>query len=109
DVAGFIEHWVSAWRNKQIDGYMDCYDEAFHGSGRNKARHRAHKSRLNKAYKEINISISDLRIYQYHNYVVVSFNQDYRSSLFHSVGRKTLHLTRTGDGYRIISERFRRQ
>ncbi|MBN2288368.1 MAG: L,D-transpeptidase [Candidatus Glassbacteria bacterium] len=108
-VGDFTGKWAAAWRDKQIDEYMDCYDERFQGSGRNKAQHRAHKTRLNKLYKKIEVDLSDLRAYQYHDYVVVSFIQDYHSSLFRSVGRKWLYLSRTPDGFKIFSERFSRQ
>jgi murein L,D-transpeptidase YafK len=108
NVRSFAENWVSAWRNKELDRYMDCYEERFMGSGRNKAGHRAHKAKLNKRYKKIEIALSDLRIYQYHDYAVISFIQDYRSDLFRSRGRKLLYLSRTAGGLKIFSERFRR-
>ncbi len=108
-IAAFTENWANAWQNKQIDRYMECYDERFRGSGRNKAQQRRHKVQLNELYKKIQVDLTDLRIYQYHDYSVVSFIQNYRSDLFRSVGRKWLYLARTADGYKIFSERFLRQ
>jgi len=109
EIAAFTENWVSAWSNKEIDRYMDFYDERFQGAGRNKDQQRSHKSRLNKIYKKIEVDLTDFRIYQYHDYAVVSFIQNYRSDLFRSVGRKWLYLARTADGFKIFSERFLRQ
>ena len=107
-IAALTENWVTAWRNKEIDRYMDCYDESFRGSGRNKAQQRRHKARLNKLYKKIEIDLTNLGIYQYHHYAVVSFIQNYRSDQFRSVGHKRLYLARTDDGFKIFAERFRR-
>ena len=107
-VLDFIETWRESWENKQIDNYMDCYDERFTGYGRTKAQHRSHKARLNRNYKTINVKLTDINVYSFHNYLVVSFNQEYRSDRYHSVGRKKLYLARDGDLYRILSERISR-
>ena len=107
-VLSFIETWRKTWANKQLDEYMNCYDERFSGYGRTKAQHRAHKKRLNQSYKKIEVTLTDLSVYAFHNYLVVSFNQEYRSDRYHSVGRKKLYLSRDGDDFRILSERISR-
>lgn len=107
-VLDFIGEWEHSWENKRIDRYMACYDERFSGYGRTKARHRAHKQRLNEVYKEIKVDLTDINVFAFHNYLVVSFRQEYRSDRYHSVGRKKLYLTRDGDSYRILSERISR-
>jgi murein L,D-transpeptidase YafK len=104
----FLTSWVDAWQNKEIDRYMDCYHDRFYGTGRNKAEQRAHKQRLNKQYSKIKVNISDISIYRYHNYIVTSFIQEYRSNLFNSKGPKRLYLVPDQDSWKIISERFRR-
>ncbi len=104
----FVAAWKSSWEQKRLDDYMACYDERFTGYGRTKAQHRAHKRRLNRAYKKIEVTLTDINVYAFHNYLVVSFNQEYRSDRYHSVGRKKLYLTRDGDGFRILSERISR-
>ncbi|HUU30071.1 MAG TPA: L,D-transpeptidase family protein [archaeon] len=107
-ILDLVSGWVDAWQNKELDRYMNYYDERFQGSGRNRSQHRAHKQTLNRNYKEIKVDISDIRIYHYHKYIVLSFNQEYRSNLFNSKGRKRLYLANTGDEWKIISERFQR-
>ncbi len=107
-VLEFITAWQTSWEQERLDDYMACYDERFIGYGRTKAQHRAHKQRLNRAYKKIDVDLTDISVYAFHNYLVVSFNQEYRSDRYHSRGRKKLYLTRDGDGFRILSERISR-
>lgn len=104
----FVREWEHSWEEKRLDDYMACYDERFSGYGRTKEQQRAHKQRLNQIYKEIQVNISDINVYAFHNYLVVSFLQEYRSDRYHSVGRKKLYLAREGDSYRILSERISR-
>jgi murein L,D-transpeptidase YafK len=106
-ISAFIEKWRFAWQNKKLDAYIDCYDERFEGKqGMGRKQWRQYKATLNKTYKNITVKLADLKIYQYHSYVVVSFIQDYRSSGFQAKGRKLLYLVRSGQGYTIFSERM---
>jgi murein L,D-transpeptidase YafK len=107
-VLEFISSWQTSWEQERLDDYMACYDERFIGYGRTKAQHRAHKKRLNRSYKKIDVDLTEISVYAFHNYLVVSFNQEYRSDRYHSRGRKKLYLTRDGDGFRILSERISR-
>ncbi|OGF97885.1 MAG: hypothetical protein A3F83_11335 [Candidatus Glassbacteria bacterium RIFCSPLOWO2_12_FULL_58_11] len=108
EVLAFIDTWVKSWAGKDLDRYMDCYDERFYGYGRSKEEQRRYKENLNRAYKKIRIKLSDYQIFGYHDYIVASFVQDYRSDRFHSTGRKKLYLTRTENGPKILSERINR-
>ncbi len=108
NVLSFITGWELSWEQERLDDYMACYDERFIGYGRTRAQHRAYKQRLNKAYKNIEVELTGISVYAFHNYLIVSFNQEYRSDRFHSVGRKKLYLTRDGDSFRILSERISR-
>ena len=87
---------------------MDCYGERFYSYGRTKAQQRAHKEHLNRTYKTIEVNLSDIRLYSYYNYYVVSFIQEYRSNLFHSKGPKKLYLDKTENGAKIFAERMHR-
>ena len=107
-VLDFVHNWAAVWENKELDRYMDCYSDNFSGYGRTKAQQRAYKRQLNETYKTIDVTLSDVRVYGFHNYLVVTFFQEYRSDRFHSVGQKRLYLSRTADGYRIFSERIHR-
>jgi murein L,D-transpeptidase YafK len=107
-VLDFLETWRTTWQGKELDKYMDCYDERFIGYGRTKDQHREHKKRLNQSYKKIAVKLTDIDVYAFHTYLVISFNQEYTSDRFHSVGRKKLYLARDGENYRIISERISR-
>lgn len=108
EILDFIHNWTDAWQNKDIDRYMDCYGKRFYSYGRTKAQQRAHKEHLNRTYKTIEVNLSDIRLYSYYNYYVVSFIQEYRSNLFHSKGPKKLYLDKTENGAKIFAERMHR-
>ena len=105
-VREFVNHWVENWRNKDIDKYMDMYDERFFGYGRNKEQQARYKNAVFAAHKIKSIDISNIRIYKYNDYLVTVFYQDYQASNLRSRGMKRLYITRTGDGYTILNERF---
>ena len=103
-----VHDWADAWQNKDIDRYMDCYDERFHSYGRTKSQQRSYKENLNRVYKTIEVNLSDIRIYSYHDYYVVGFIQEYRSDRFYAKGPKKLYLSKAEDGVRIFAERMNR-
>lgn len=107
-VLDFVHHWADAWQNKDIDRYMDCYENRFYSYGRNKQQQRSYKQQLNRAYKTIKVDLSDIRVYGYHDYYVIAFIQEYRSDLFYSKGPKKLYLDRGGNGLKIFAERMNR-
>ncbi len=104
----FVTTWAEAWQGKDLDTYIDCYDDRFTIGGRDKAAYRTYKQQLNRAYQTIRVELSDIRVFRFHDYLVVSFFQDYRSSGLQSNGRKRLYLTRTPGGLKILAERFQR-
>lgn len=108
EILDFVHNWADAWQGKDIDSYMDCYDERFYSYSRNKAQQRAHKERLNRAYKTIEVGLSDIRVYSYYDYYVVSFIQEYRSDRFYSKGSKKLYLDKTENSVKIFAERMNR-
>lgn len=107
ELASLVERWRASWSGKDIDAYMDCYHEEFTGKlGMDKKAWREYKSRLNRQYRTIEVNISDLRIWRYHDYVVAMFIQEYRSSGLQSRGLKLLYILKDGDGWRIYSEKM---
>ena len=105
-VRKFVNDWVENWRNKDIDNYMSMYDERFFGYGRSKQQQARYKKAVFAAHRIKSIDISNIRIYKYNDYLVTVFYQDYQASNLRSRGMKRLYLTRNGDGFTILNERF---
>jgi len=93
DIEDLINTWVKAWSAKDIKQYGKCYAKIFVSQGG--ARLQAwlkYKSRLNKKYKFIKVSIDNLVIKRDRNTSKVSFIQTYVSSGYKSVSLKRLEL-----------------
>ena len=107
ELAGLVERWRVSWTGKDIDAYMDCYHDDFIGKeGMDKKAWRDYKSNLNRRYKDIEVNVSELKIWRYHHYVVASFFQEYRSSGLQTRGLKLLYMMKTNEGWRIFSEKM---
>ncbi|MCE5271521.1 L,D-transpeptidase [bacterium] len=107
EMNALIDKWRVSWAGKDLDGYMDCYHERFHGKkGMNKKAWRDYKGRLNRQYKKIEVKVTDLRLWRYHDYTVASFIQSYKSSGFSASGFKLLYLMDSKEGWKIFSEKM---
>lgn len=107
EMAALIEQWRASWSGKDLDRYMDCYHERFTGKqNMNKKAWREYKGRLNKQYKKIEVSVTNLCLWRYHDYTVASFIQGYKSSGFNARGFKLLYLMNSKKGWKIFSEKM---
>lgn len=108
----FFKSWVATWSGKSIDSYMDHYHSDFSSAGKNKKQWKDYKSVLAKKYKSINITSDDVLYYRHPKYSVITFTQDYRSTLMNgapglkSVGTKILYIAEEEGKLKIISENF---
>jgi murein L,D-transpeptidase YafK len=109
---GFFENWIMAWEGKNIEGYVGGYHSSFTARGMTKSQWRTYKSGLNDRYATIQISPEDVRYYKHPKYSMVTFTQNYRSTLkrggvgHQSRGTKILFIAEEAGQPRIIAETF---
>ncbi|MEE6251165.1 MAG: L,D-transpeptidase family protein [Bdellovibrionota bacterium] len=108
EIEDFLKTWRRAWSEKNIDVYMAAYSDSFYSSKRNKKQWRAHKSRLNKYYKNIFVEFSDPVFVEVDDQIKVKMLQHYKSDVMDDYGEKTLYLEREETGLKIIAETFKR-
>ncbi len=77
----FFQTWVQAWENKNFDSYLASYHSGFSSQGKNKQAWGAYKSGLNRKYSSIQINPEAIRFYRHPKYSVVTFTQNYLSTL----------------------------
>ena len=93
DVKDLINTWVKAWSAKDIKRYGSCYAKNFiPQEGANLQTWLKYKSRLNKKYDFIQVSIDNLVIKRDRNKIKASFIQTYVSTGYSSVSLKRLEL-----------------
>jgi murein L,D-transpeptidase YafK len=110
-IVTWLNQWKDAWESRGMEAYMRFYDpDRFRGDGMNAREWRAYKGRLFNAYKHIQLTLSDIRIFHYRyqdqEYSYVTFHQQYRSDQYQDVGYKRLLLSRVRDVLQIGEERF---
>lgn len=84
----FLRQWKTNWENKNIDGYIKFYDEDFTANGMDLQGFRTYKKQLNRQYRFIKITLSDINIYSFKDYFVVMFHQLYISDKNHFYSKK---------------------
>jgi hypothetical protein len=100
-----LRAWKQDWEDKNIDGYIGYYYSGFRSDGMSLARFKAYKNDLNKKYKFIRVILSDINLYSYGNYHVVTFNQLYISDVNHFYSKKIQYWAQDGDSPIIVDER----
>ena len=105
DIKDLINTWVKTWSAKDIKQYGKCYARNFISQGgANLQSWLKYKSRLNKKYDLIQISIDNLVIKKDRNKTKAYFIQTYVSSGYRSVSSKRLELLREKGLWKIYRE-----
>jgi murein L,D-transpeptidase YafK len=107
-IASFVESWRLAWSSKNHTEYAGKYSQDFFNSeGRSYQGWMEHKRRVAQGYKQIEITLTDLKIFRHREMITVSFNQNYNGdNRFKSVGFKRLYLKKTDSGFSIAGEEY---
>ncbi|UCH93295.1 MAG: L,D-transpeptidase family protein [Candidatus Aminicenantes bacterium] len=100
----YLKEWKEHWENKNIDRYTGYYEKDFFYSGMNLDQFKAYKRRLNKLYRFIKVILSDINIYAFKNYFVVTFKQLYISDKNHFYNKKIQYWMDYEDKGRIADE-----
>lgn len=107
-LGNFTEKWLESWNDRDLTSYMSCYDKDFRSKGMNWTKWRNYKDRLNKKYREIDVTIELVQGFQHDNYSLVAFRQNYDSDSFKSKGIKRLYLKQNSEEFKIIGEKWGR-
>lgn len=102
-----LETWRRDWESRDSERYLAHYARDFSAGGMDLAAWSAHKRRVNAAKKWIKVelgSLSVLRSPGREPVMVVTFDQDYRSSGMSQRARKRQYWTLDGDRWKIAYE-----
>ncbi|MGD9160449.1 MAG: L,D-transpeptidase, partial [Desulfobacteraceae bacterium] len=106
NIADIVESWRSSWEGKDINKYMSFYSRKFKSGWKDWEKWKAYKKRLAKKYNRIEVDVNDLNLFSHDGVIIASFEQDYRTSGFDSLGTKKLYLTQNSTEWKIIAETF---
>lgn len=103
-----MRQWEKDWESRDVAAYLTHYSKRFHSDSKDFSTWSKHKHRVNGHKRFIDVELSDISILGYpeeNNMVVVSYEQDYRSSNFNGQSRKRQYWQKEPDGvWRIVYE-----
>ena len=101
-----VESWRADWESRDTERYLRHYSPRFHSDNLDLAGWSAHKRKVNAGKSWIKIELSRLSMFRYprENFVVVAFDQNYRSSNLSNAMRKRQYWLKEGQRWRILHE-----
>lgn len=102
-----IEGWRMSWESRDTDRYLAHYAQAFRSDEMDLSKWAAHKRRVNAAKTWIKVSLSNVSIFRSpgkQDLIVVTFDQDYRSSGHGEQSRKRQYWVSEQGRWKIAYE-----
>lgn len=107
DVSKVVEAWRNDWESKDTERYLRHYSARFSANGQNFEQFAAQKRQVNAGKEWIKIRLDNLSILRNpgkEDVLVVSFDQDYRSSNLNNAMKKRQYWQRENGQWKIIYE-----
>lgn len=102
-----LESWRKDWESRDLKRYLRHYSSRFRSRDENLAGWIAHKRRVNANKSWIKVGVSRIAMFRYpreRGFVVVTFEQNYRSNNLSNTMRKRQYWVREGGDWKIIYE-----
>jgi murein L,D-transpeptidase YafK len=102
-----IEAWRSAWESRDVDLYLKHYSRKFATKGQTFEQFARQKRQVNAGKEWIKVRLSDVSMFRdpgKDELVVVTFEQDYRSSNLNNRMRKRQYWIREDGNWKIVFE-----
>ena len=107
-LGGALEQWRADWASRDTDRYLAHYSSRFASKeGQNYAAWAEHKRKVNSAKKWIKVGLGRVAMFRYpreRDFVVVTFDQDYKSDGLSNVMKKRQYWVKEGSTWKIIYE-----
>jgi murein L,D-transpeptidase YafK len=106
-VTQFLSGWKNAWKQKDIDTYINFYGEEFTSGGYDLSGWKNYKDQVFQSVQNISVKWSALRIQPLQEQVwKVTFRQIYQGDGYRDIGLKTLTLKGFPGNIKIIGEEW---
>ena len=106
-LAAAVERWRGDWESRDTERYLAHYSARFAAPGQNLASWSAHKRSVNGAKRWIKVGLSKVAMIRYpreRDFVVVTFDQDYRSDGLSNVMHKRQYWIQENGNWKILYE-----
>ena len=102
-----IEEWRSDWESRNGDAYARHYSQKFNADGQGYRDWVEHKRKVNSGKTWIKVGTGNISMFRNpgrEEYVVVTFEQDYRSSNLSNQMKKRQYWIKEGGRWKIVYE-----
>jgi murein L,D-transpeptidase YafK len=106
-LAAAVERWRVDWESRDTERYLAHYSARFAAPGQNLASWSAHKRSVNGGKRWIKVGLSKVAMIRYpreRDFVVVTFDQDYRSDGLSNVMHKRQYWVQENGSWKILYE-----
>jgi len=106
EMLAVVKNWEVDWESLDYNRYIQHYSHSFSDGQKKFNKFAEHKKRVNSSKTFIEIGLNDLNIFTYPDteLMVVSFDQDYKSSNYKGIGPKRQYWTKESDAWKIAYE-----
>lgn len=106
-IIAMLNRWATDWAGQQVEGYLDAYAEAFQpGQGMAREQWEAQRRQRLARPESIEVQLGDFDIqFRGDDRASVTLVQYYRSERYSDTVRKRFQLIRTGDSWKILTEK----
>ncbi len=107
---GYLHQWRQDWESLNTEAYLSHYSAAFEADGKDLRDWAASKRRINASKTFVKVDIQNLSVYEYATsssqppMMVVTFDQDYKSSNNASKMKKRQYWQREDGRWKIVFE-----
>jgi murein L,D-transpeptidase YafK len=106
-LAAALEQWRADWQSRDTDKYLSHYSTRFVSGKQDFAAWSQHKRKVNGAKRWIKVGLARVSMLRYpreRDFVVVTFEQDYRSDGLSNAMRKRQYWIKEGARWKILYE-----
>ena len=106
-LAAALEQWRADWQSRDTERYLAHYSSRFASREGDYSGWAEHKRKVNDTKRWIKVGVSRVAMFRYpreRDFVVVTFDQDYRSNSLSNVMRKRQYWVKEGAQWKIIYE-----
>ena len=106
-LAAAVERWRADWESRDTERYLSHYSSRFSSGSQDAAAWAAHKRKVNASKSFIKVGLARVSMFRYPregDFVVVNFDQDYRSSSLSNVMHKRQYWIKEAGRWKILHE-----
>ena len=106
-LAAALEQWRADWQSRDTERYLTHYSQRFSSGSQDYAAWATHKRGVNAAKRWIEVGVANVAMFRYPregDFVVVTFEQAYRSDSLKNTMRKRQYWIREEGGWKIVYE-----